>query len=185
MQVTKTELPGVLLIEPKVFGDSRGFFMELYSAERYAQHGVPAEFVQDNLSKSVRGVLRGLHLQNPFAQGKLVFAAAGEIFDVVVDVRRGSPTFGRWYGAVLSDSNKRQLWVPPGCAHGFCVMSEEATFMYKCTDLYHPEAEVTVLYNDPALGIRWPVSNPTVSAKDAAGKPLAAIDPDRLPVFQG
>jgi dTDP-4-dehydrorhamnose 3,5-epimerase len=185
MQVTKTELPGVLLIEPKVFGDSRGFFMELYSAERYAQHGVPASFVQDNLSKSVRGVLRGLHLQNPFAQGKLVFAAAGEIFDVVVDVRRGSPTFGRWYGAVLSDTNKRQLWVPPGCAHGFCVTSEEATFMYKCTDLYHPEAEVTVLYNDPALGIRWPVSEPTVSAKDAAGKPLAAIEPERLPVYQG
>jgi dTDP-4-dehydrorhamnose 3,5-epimerase len=185
MQVTRTELPGVLLIEPKVFGDTRGYFMELWSSARYQEHGVPATFVQDNLSKSVRGVLRGLHLQNPFAQGKLVYAASGEIFDVVVDVRRGSPAFGRWFGATLSDANKRQLYIPPGCAHGFCVTSDEATFVYKCTDTYHPEAEVTVLYNDPALGIAWPVTSPTVSPKDAAGKALADIEPGRLPVYQG
>jgi dTDP-4-dehydrorhamnose 3,5-epimerase len=184
MQVIQTELPGVLLIEPKVFGDSRGYFMELWSSARYGEHGVPTAFVQDNLSRSARGVLRGLHLQHPHGQGKLVYAAAGEIFDVVVDVRRGSPAYGRWYAATLSDENKRQLWIPPGCAHGFCVTSEAATFIYKCTETYHPETELTVLYNDPALGIPWPVASPTVSPKDAAGKPLAAIDAARLPVFQ-
>jgi dTDP-4-dehydrorhamnose 3,5-epimerase len=185
MQVTQTELPGVLLIEPKVFGDSRGYFMELWSSARYQAHGVPATFVQDNLSKSARNVLRGLHLQHPHGQGKLVYAASGEIFDVVVDVRRGSPAFGRWFAARLSDENKRQLYIPPGCAHGFCVTSESATFVYKCTEAYHPEAELTVLYSDPALGIDWPVTSPTVSAKDAAGKPLAEIDPAKLPVYPG
>jgi len=185
MQVTQTHIPGVLLVEPKVFGDNRGYFMELWSSQRYAQHGVPASFVQDNLSRSARGVLRGLHLQHPYAQGKLVYVAAGEIFDVVVDVRRGSPSFGRWYGVTLSEENKRQLYIPPGCAHGFCVTSEAATFIYKCTEAYHPETELTVRYDDPDIGIPWPVQSPTVSAKDAAGKLLRDIEPERLPSFAG
>jgi dTDP-4-dehydrorhamnose 3,5-epimerase len=185
LQVTRTELSGLLLIEPKVFGDSRGYFMELWAKERYQEQGVAESFVQDNLSRSARGVLRGLHLQHPFAQGKLVYVASGEIFDVAVDVRVGSPSFGRWFSATLSSDNKRQLYIPPGFAHGFCVTSDYATFVYKCTEAYHPETELTVAYNDPALAIPWPVQDPVVSAKDAKGIPLAQIERSRLPVYSG
>ncbi len=175
MNVLPTELPGVLIVEPRVFGDGRGFFFESYQQRRYAEAGIPGPFVQDNVSRSARGILRGLHFQHPRAQGKLVMVLAGSVFDVAVDIRRGSPTFGQWVGVELSGENKRQLWIPPGFAHGFCVTSESADFAYKCTDLYAPEHEHTLLWNDPRLGIRWPVEQPLLSAKDAAGKPLAEL----------
>jgi dTDP-4-dehydrorhamnose 3,5-epimerase len=183
MQVQTTALPGVLILEPRVFGDARGFFMETWHARRYAEAGLPEAFVQDNLSFSQRGVLRGLHYQNPQTQGKLVYVLQGEVFDVAVDIRVGSPTFGRWVGATLSAENRRQFWVPPGFAHGFCVTSETALFAYKCTDYYCPECEGSILWNDPAIGIEWPLGNPTLSAKDAAAPPLAQVGPDRLPAF--
>ncbi|RMG87623.1 MAG: dTDP-4-dehydrorhamnose 3,5-epimerase [Candidatus Dadabacteria bacterium] len=183
MRVVETELPGVLLVEPRVFGDERGYFLETYQARRYAEAGIPGPFVQDNLSFSRRGVLRGLHYQHPHGQGKLVWVLQGEVFDVAVDIRRGSPFFGRWVGVRLSAENKRQLWIPPGFAHGFCVVSETALFAYKCTDYYAPEAEGTVRWDDPALAIDWPVADPVVSAKDAAGLRLAEIPPERLPAY--
>lgn len=173
MNVSRTELPEVLLIEPRVFGDRRGYFFESFHADRYAAAGMPYPFVQDNVSRSVRGVLRGLHLQEPFGQGKLVGVMLGEVFDVAVDVRVGSPTFGRWIGVYLSEENRRQLWIPAGFAHGFQVTSPEAVFSYKCTEYYHPETEVAVLWNDPQIGIPWPVPDPALSAKDRAGRPLA------------
>src|SRR3954462_2298556 len=148
MQVTNTELAGVLLIEPKVFGDERGYFLETWAAERYRQAGVSAEFIQDNLSKSRRGTLRGLHLQHPHGQAKLVYVVTGEVYDVAVDVRVGSPTFLGWYRTFLSEANKRQLFIPSGYAHGFCVTSDEAIFAYKCSDGYHPETELTIAYDD-------------------------------------
>jgi dTDP-4-dehydrorhamnose 3,5-epimerase len=185
MLIRQTDLPGVLHIEPKVFGDERGYFLETWSAERYENDGVGVRFVQDNLSKSRRGTLRGLHLQYPFSQGKLVHVVAGEVYDVAVDVRLGSPTFGRYYGAMLNETNKHQLYIPPGYAHGFCVTSEEAVFAYKCTEGYHPEAEVTVAHDDPALGIPWPVTSPTLSKKDMAGLRLADVPRERLPRYQG
>jgi len=166
VNVIETALPGVLLVEPKVLGDARGFFMETWQSSRYAAAGMPAGFVQDNLSRSVKGTLRGLHFQEPFAQGKLVFCVRGAVFDVAVDVRRGSPTFGRWFGAELSDENRRQMWVPPGFAHGFCVVSESADFVYKCTELYHPETERGVAWNDPEIGIEWPIQDPILSPRD-------------------
>jgi dTDP-4-dehydrorhamnose 3,5-epimerase len=184
MEVLPQALPEVLLIKPKVFGDARGYFIETYNAERYQQAGVNLPFVQDNLSKSRRGILRGLHLQNPHAQGKLVSVVEGEVFDVALDVRVGSPNFGKWVSALLSAENHHQLWVPPGFAHGFCVTSESALFSYKCTDLYHPEAELGVAFDDPALGIPWPVSAPELSAKDQANLPLAQIDPAKLPRYR-
>ncbi|MET0286626.1 MAG: dTDP-4-dehydrorhamnose 3,5-epimerase [Polyangiales bacterium] len=184
MEVIPQSLPEVLLIKPKVFGDARGYFIETFNAERYQQAGVALTFVQDNLSKSRRGILRGLHLQNPHAQGKLVSVVEGEVFDVAVDVRVGSPTFGQWVSALLSADNHHQLWVPPGFAHGFCVTSESALFSYKCTDLYHPEAEVGVAYDDPALGIPWPVQDAELSAKDKQNLPLAKIDPAKLPRYR-
>ncbi|GAB4263307.1 MAG: dTDP-4-dehydrorhamnose 3,5-epimerase [Thermoleophilia bacterium] len=183
MRVVETELPGVLLVEPRVFGDERGYFLETYQARRYAEAGIPGPFVQDNLSFSRRGVLRGLHYQHPHGQGKLVWVLQGEVFDVAVDIRRGSPFFGRWVGVRLSAENKRQLWIPPGFAHGFCVVSETALFAYKCTDYYAPEAEGAVRWDDPALGIDWPVADPVISAKDAAGLRLAEIPPERLPAY--
>ena len=183
MNVTKTAIEGVLLIEPKVFGDARGWFTETFHEQRYREHGIALPFVQDNLSKSSRGILRGLHLQHPHAQGKLVWVPDGSVFDVAVDVRVGSPTFGKWVGYELSSENHRQLWVPPGLAHGFCVTSETCLFAYKCTDLYHPETEMTVLWNDPAIGIEWPVSEPLLSGKDKQGLCLADIDPARLPRY--
>ncbi|AGA33590.1 dTDP-4-dehydrorhamnose 3,5-epimerase [Thioalkalivibrio nitratireducens DSM 14787] len=185
MIVTAMRIPEVLRIEPKVFGDPRGYFMESYHAARYAEFGIPAAFVQDNVSASGRGILRGLHLQNPHPQGKLVYVLEGEVFDVAVDVRVGSPTFGQWVGEYLSAANHRQLWVPEGFAHGFCVTSERALFCYKCTDRYHPEAELSVRWDDPALGIDWPVREPRVSDKDAQAACLHAIDPAKLPGYEG
>jgi dTDP-4-dehydrorhamnose 3,5-epimerase len=185
VRVSETALPGVLLIEPAVFGDDRGYFLETWAASRYRENGIAADFVQDNVSKSRQGTLRGLHLQHPYAQGKLVHVVIGEVFDVAVDVRVGSPTFGRWYGTVLSEANKRQLYIPPGYAHGFCVTSPEAIFAYKCSEGYHPEAELTIAYDDPGLGVKWPVSSPTLSKKDMAGKRLADVDPARLPRYSG
>ena len=185
MKVERTALPGVLILEPKVFGDARGFFMETWNRSRYAEAGLPGEFVQDNVSYSRHGVLRGLHYQHPRAQGKLVHVLEGEVFDVAVDVRVGSPTFGRWVGAALSAQNRRQLWIPPGFAHGFCVTGETALFCYKCTELYAPEHEGSILWNDPAIGIAWPLEHPTLSAKDAAAPPLAAVSPARLPTLTG
>jgi dTDP-4-dehydrorhamnose 3,5-epimerase len=180
MLISETDLPGVLLIEPKVFGDERGYFLETWSAERYTGQ-LGAGFVQDNLSKSRRGTLRGLHLQHPHGQGKLVYVVTGEVYDVAVDVRVGSPTFGRWYAATLSEGNKRQLFVPAGYAHGFCVTSEEAIFAYKCTEAYRPEAELTIAFDDPSLAIPWPVTSPTLSKKDMAGLRLADVPRERLP----
>lgn len=185
MKIIETRLPGVLIVEPKVFGDARGYFMESFQAERYAEAGIAGPFVQDNLSFSRRGILRGLHLQNPRPQGKLVQVLQGEVFDVAVDVRVGSPTFGQWEGVILSAENARQYYVPPGFAHGFVVTSETALFAYKCTDYYMPQSEISLLWNDSDIGIEWPVTEPQLSAKDAAGVRLADIDPARLPRFQG
>jgi dTDP-4-dehydrorhamnose 3,5-epimerase len=186
MQVRKTELDGVVVIEPRVFEDARGYFYESWSAQRYAELGVPAQFVQDNISRSRRGTLRGLHLQSPpHGQGKLVFVLEGEVFDVAVDVRVGSPTFGRSTGQTLSAQNRRQMYVPPGFAHGFCVVSEEALFAYKCTEYYAPAAELSVLWNDPEIGIAWPIDSPVLSKKDAAGIPLRDVPRARLPRWSG
>jgi dTDP-4-dehydrorhamnose 3,5-epimerase len=186
MNVLPTDLPGVLVIEPKVFGDSRGFFFEVWREDRYAPHGIGPRFVQDNHSKSSHGTLRGLHLQLEHAQGKLVRVLAGEIYDVAVDVCVGSPTFGKYTALTLSAENRRQLWVPPNYAHGFVVTSAEAEVEYKCTDYYHPASEVSVLWNDPAIGIPWPVTNPLLSAKDAQALTLAnAAAAGKLPRWSG
>jgi len=162
----------VILIEPKLFADDRGFFMETYHAERFAQHGIPQTFVQDNHSRSRRGVLRGLHYQDPLPQGKLVRCTRGALFDVAVDVRRGSPAFGKWFGAELSDENRKQLWIPPGFAHGFCALTDDADLVYKCTSLYRGEYDRVIIWNDPDIGIAWPVSSPLLSPKDAAAPRL-------------
>lgn len=183
MQRIETAIPGVVILEPRVFGDARGFFMESWNQARYVEAGLPASFVQDNLSYSRRGVLRGLHFQNPNAQGKLVYVLQGEVFDVAVDIRRGSPTFGRSVATVLSSDNKRQFYVPPGFAHGFCVTSETALFAYKCTELYAPKDEASLLWNDPALGIDWPITEPDLSDKDRHALPLAEFPQDRLPIY--
>jgi dTDP-4-dehydrorhamnose 3,5-epimerase len=164
----ETALPGVLLVEPEVFRDARGFFLETFHAQKYRAGGIAHDFVQDNQSRSVRGTLRGLHAQRRRPQGKLVRAIQGEIFDVAVDIRPGSKEFGRWVGATLSGENFRQLWVPPGFAHAFCVVSEVAEVEYKCTDLYDRTDEIGLVWNDPAVGIDWPVKDPLLSAKDAA-----------------
>jgi len=181
--VTPTELAEVLLVEPRVFGDARGYFFESFSARRYADAGIGATFVQDNVSFSQRGVLRGLHYQHPHGQGKLVGALRGEVFDVAIDLRRGSPTFARWVGACLSDENKLQLYIPPGFAHGFLVRSTEALVAYKCTEYYHPEAERSLRWDDPRIGIEWPVDAPVVSAKDSAAPRLDEVPEESLPVF--
>lgn len=184
MQVSETAVEGVLLVQPRVFGDSRGFFMETWEAARYAEAGIPGPFVQDNLSSSTRGTLRGLHVQHPHGQGKLVYVLEGEVFDVAVDVRAGSPTFGRFVSAVLSSDNHDQLYIPPGFAHGFCVTSERAVFAYKCTDFYHPETELSVAWDDPDIGIPWPVNNPQLSAKDRDARRLRDIAVEHLPPFE-
>lgn len=177
MQLTPLALPDVLLIEPRVFGDDRGFFYESWNRRTLAQAGLDVDFVQDNHSRSRRGVLRGLHYQIEHAQGKLVRATAGEVLDVVVDLRRSSPDFGRHVAVTLSAENKRMLWVPPGFAHGFLVLSDVAEFLYKTTDYWYPAHERTLLWNDPALGIDWPLDvAPTLAAKDAAGTPLARAE---------
>jgi dTDP-4-dehydrorhamnose 3,5-epimerase len=183
MKVTPTRLPEVLLVEPRVLGDSRGFFTETFSAARYADHGIPGPFVQDNLSLSQAGVLRGLHMQHPQSQGKLVMVLRGEVFDVAVDVRVGSPTFGQWAGEYLSADTKRQLYIPPGFAHGFVVTGDEALFAYKCTQYYNPATERSIRWNDPRIGIEWPVASPSLSAKDAAAPFLDEAPPDYLPSY--
>ena len=176
MTVERTILDGVLLLTPQVFGDSRGFFLESWNRASFREAtGLDPEFVQDNHSRSARGVLRGLHYQAEHAQGKLVRVTRGSVFDVVVDIRPGSPTFGKWYGTVLSAENHAQLWVPAGLAHGFLVLSDWADFLYKVTDYRYPEHERTILWNDPAIGIEWPLDGePVLSARDAVAEPLAA-----------
>lgn len=176
MEFRETALAGMYVIDPRVFEDERGFFMETYHRAKFIEAGIAAEFVQDNHSRSSRRTLRGLHYQIEHAQGKLVRAVRGEIYDVGVDIRRNSPTFGHWFGTTLSAENRRQLYVPPGFAHGFCVVSDIAEVTYKCTDLYHPEHERSLLWNDPALGIDWPIMEPTLSAKDAAGSLLSEAE---------
>lgn len=185
MRVSATALPGVLLVEPKVHRDERGFFLEVHHQARYAAHGIPGPFVQDNHSRSVElGVLRGLHAQRRFPQGKLVRCIEGRIFDVAVDIRRGSPHFGRWAAVELSAHNCHQLWVPPGFAHGFLVVAAPAQVEYKCTALYRPEDEVSVLWDDPTIGVDWPLgaNAPILSAKDRGGETLARLE-TRLPVY--
>jgi dTDP-4-dehydrorhamnose 3,5-epimerase len=178
--VTATPLDGVIIVEPKVFGDQRGFFMETYHENRYKDAGISISFVQDNISFSVQGTLRGLHFQHPHGQAKLVQVLQGEIFDVAVDIRHGSPDFGRWTGVTLSADNRRQLYIPRGFAHGFCVLSETALFSYKCSDFYVPEAEGGICWNDPDLGIEWPVTNPILSDRDRTYPKLKEIAVDRL-----
>lgn len=175
MKFSDTEIEGVKLIEPVVFGDHRGFFMETWQAQKFAAAGIDAPFVQDNHSRSAQGTLRGLHYQLPQAQGKLVRTIVGEIFDVAVDLRRGSPTFGKWAGFRLSAENKKMLWVPPGCGHGFYVTGDVAEIIYKCTDYYAPAHEHTIRWDDPDLGVAWPLAGdrpPLLSEKDGHGKSL-------------
>ena len=181
MKVTETVLPGVFIIEPKIFPDARGFFVETYNKERYAACGIAVDFVQDNLSFSSKGVLRGLHYQNPHSQGKLMYVLQGEVWDVAVDIRQASPNFGKWTAVTLSSDNKKQFYVPPGFAHGFCVLSETALFTYKCTDFYHPECDGGVRWDDPELGIDWPVTAPILSEKDGKLPFLRDIPVGRLP----
>jgi dTDP-4-dehydrorhamnose 3,5-epimerase len=185
MRVTPTAIPEVLHVEPRVFGDARGFFVETFNAQRYAEHGITAAFVQDNTSRSAPGILRGLHLQNPHGQGKLVWVLEGSVLDVAVDARIGSPTFGQHVAMTLDAERKNQLWIPPGFAHGFCVLEGPALFVYKCTELYHPETEITLAWNDPDLGIDWPLAEPVLSEKDRVGQRLRDIDPARLPRWEG
>ena len=186
MRIIPTELPEVLIVEPTVHRDDRGFFLETWHAAKYAEAGLDARFVQDNHSRSRRGTLRGLHAQLARPQGKLVRASLGEIFDVAVDIRRGSPRFGRSVGVRLSAENFRQLWIPEGFAHGFCVLSEDAEIQYKCTDFYDPSSELTVAWDDPALGISWPaIEAPLLSAKDRAARRLAQFAEDELPRWPG
>ena len=177
MKVEETKLDGVLLVTPQIFGDERGFFMETYNRDKALQLGLPAEFVQDNHSKSSKGVLRGLHYQCPNWQGKLVRTVQGEIFDVAVDIRAGSATFGEWVGVYLNDENKQQLYVPAGFAHGFCVTSDTAEVVYKCTSLYQPNEEGSVLWNDADIGIDWPIEVPSLSEKDEDAQRLADLPP--------
>jgi len=181
MRVIAPEVPDVLIIDPKLFGDQRGFFLETYQSTRYAEHGISRPFVQDNLSRSAYGVLRGLHLQNPMTQGKLVSVMRGRVLDVAVDVRIGSPHFGQHVAVELSEHNRWQLWVPRGFAHGFVVLSETADFFYKCDEFYSPKDEIVVRWDDPAIGIKWGVENPSLSARDAAAPLLSEVK--NLPVF--
>ena len=184
MRLETTPLPGVLVVEPRVFRDERGFFLEVFHAAKFAEQGLDVAFVQDNHSLSRRGTLRGLHVQLPKSQGKLVRCTEGTIFDVAVDIRKGSATFGRWFGIELDAESFRQLWVPPDFAHGFCVLSERAQVEYKCTELYDPPGELSIAWNDPAIGIEWPVEAPVLSTKDAAAKRLDELS-DRLPLYRG
>jgi dTDP-4-dehydrorhamnose 3,5-epimerase len=180
MKVIRSEIDGLLVIEPKVFGDARGFFLETWNELRYREAGLNMRFVQDNLSFSRRGTVRGLHYQNPNSQGKLVYVIEGEVFDVAVDLRRNSPTFGRWHGVNLSGQNRLQFFVPPGFAHGFAVLSETALFAYKCTEFYSPKDELTLSWDDPDVGVRWPVGKPVLSEKDKRGLRLRELPADRL-----
>ena len=175
MNIIQTKLANCVIIEPKVYGDDRGFFLETFQAERYATAGITLPFVQDNHSRSSKGVLRGLHFQKTKPQGKLVRVVRGEVYDVAVDIRLGSPTYGRWEAVVLSDDNKKQFWVPPGFAHGFVVISDSADFEYKCTDYYDPSDEGSLLWSDPDLNIPWPIDKPILSEKDAQAPLLANL----------
>jgi dTDP-4-dehydrorhamnose 3,5-epimerase len=183
VKIVETPLPGVLVIEPRVFRDDRGFFLESFNADRFAQHGLPTAFRQDNHSHSKQGVLRGLHYQLRQPQGKLVSVLRGRVFDVAVDIRRGSPTFGKWYGTILSEDEPRYLWIPPGFAHGFCALSEAADFVYKCTDVYVADDDRGVLWSDPSIGIEWPLTSPLLSDKDQRLPPLSETRTD-LPEYE-
>jgi dTDP-4-dehydrorhamnose 3,5-epimerase len=183
MKIQKTELDGVLIIEPDVLDDQRGYFFETYQRQRYANAGINADFVQDNLSFSIKGTLRGLHYQHPHGQAKLVQVIQGEVFDVAVDIRRKSPTFGRWIGQHLSDENKKQIFIPEGFAHGFCVLSDTALFHYKCSDFYAPECEGGIVWSDPDVGIDWPIDSPLVSEKDSKFSCLKDLSEDKLPFY--
>ncbi|HEY9721582.1 MAG TPA: dTDP-4-dehydrorhamnose 3,5-epimerase [Oscillatoriaceae cyanobacterium] len=185
MNVVQTALPGVVILEPKVFGDARGFFLETYRENTYREAGIPQRFVQANHSRSRRGVLRGLHYQLVQPQGKLVSVARGQVFDVAVDVRRGSPTFGQWVSCLLDDETHRQMYIPPGFAHGFAVVSEVADFLYQCTDYYHPNSEAGIAWNDPDLAITWPELDTVLSEKDLNNPRLKDQSEDRLPVYGG
>jgi dTDP-4-dehydrorhamnose 3,5-epimerase len=185
MRVTRTKLAGVLIIEPDVFGDARGFFIETFSSKRYKEAGLSQPFVQDNVSFSTKGILRGLHFQNPNAQGKLVQVLSGEVLDAAVDIRIGSPGFGKWFSETLSAENHKQMYIPPGFAHGYCVLSDTALFSYKCTDYYNPATEGGIIWNDPDIGITWPVSAPLISKKDASHPRLKDIPSDKLPEYKG
>jgi dTDP-4-dehydrorhamnose 3,5-epimerase len=185
MNIKETGLPGVILIEPSVFGDARGYFKESWNRRAFEEAGLALDFVQDNVSYSRQGILRGLHFQNPNPQGKLVQALQGAVYDVAVDIRRGSPSFGRWFGALLSEENHLQLYVPEGFAHGFCVLSETALFSYKCTDFYNPKAEYSLRFDDPDIGISWPLDiAPILSGKDQAGLRLRDFPAEQLPEYR-
>ena len=183
MVISESSLPGVFVIEPVLFGDKRGFFLETFRANVFEEHGIPTQFVQDNHSRSSGGVLRGLHYQMIQPQGKLVRAATGAVFDVAVDVRQGSPNFGQWYGTELSEDNMKMMYVPPGFAHGFVVLSETADFIYKCTDYYHPETEQGIDWDEPDIGIDWPISDVMLSEKDKLNPRLKDQNPDLLPQY--
>ena len=180
MKVATCDIPGLLIIEPKVFGDARGFFLETWNQRRYREAGLPADFVQDNISFSRRGTLRGLHFQNPNPQGKLLQVLQGEVFDVALDIRRSSATFGKWHGLVLSAENKRQFYIPSGFAHGFAVLSDTALFHYKCTEFYSPGDEMAICWDDPDVGIEWPLKEPVLSERDAKGLRLRDAPRERL-----
>ena len=183
MKVTKTKLNCALVFEPKVFGDNRGFFMETWNQQRYKDAGLDVNFVQSNLSKSSKGVLRGLHFQNPNPQGKLVQILTGEVFDVAVDIRQGSPTFGQWHGEILTGDNHKQFYIPEGFAHGFCVLSDTAIFSYMCTNLYSPTDEISLMWNDASIAIDWPINNPSLSDKDKSAFRLDEIPKHKLPKY--
>jgi dTDP-4-dehydrorhamnose 3,5-epimerase len=184
MQIIQTKLPGVLIIEPRVFPDGRGYFFETYQRERYIQHGISNEFVQDNLSYSVKNTLRGLHYQLPHSQAKLVQVLSGEALDVAVDIRFGSPTFGQWIGVNLSSENKKQLFIPRGFAHGFCVLSATVLFSYKCDDFYAPDCEKGILWSDPDIGVGWDIATPLLSEKDRRYPFLRDVPRESLPVYK-
>jgi dTDP-4-dehydrorhamnose 3,5-epimerase len=183
MKVAQTKLPGVMVFEPDVFGDARGWFAEIFSSKRYEEAGLKLSFVQDNVSFSEKNVLRGLHFQYPHSQGKLVQALSGEVFDVAVDIRVGSPTFGQWFGETLSAKNHKQMYIPPGFAHGFYALSDNTLFSYKCTDYYSPATEGGIIWNDPDIGITWPADAPKISKKDTNYPRLKDIPKDKLPKY--
>lgn len=185
MKVTKTKLPGAMILEPVVYPDERGYFQEIWNKERYNELGLPWAFVQDNVSFSKKNVLRGLHFQYSQPQGKLIQVLSGEVFDVAVDVRVNSPSFGQWVGIELSQHNHKQFYIPRGFAHGFCVLSDSAIFLYKCTDFFNASTEIGIIWNDPDIGIDWPIDNPVLSNKDAELPTLNNINKNKLPTFEG
>lgn len=183
IRFTEASLPGVVLVEPVVYGDSRGFFLETFHSEKYRDGGIPLPFVQDNHSHSAKGILRGLHYQITKPQGKLVYVVSGEIFDVAVDIRKNSPMFMKWFGTTLSARNRQQMYIPPGFAHGFCAMSDTVDVIYKCTDLFYPEFDRGIAWDDPDIGINWPVDSPHLSSKDASAPRLKEIPAEDVPPY--